>query len=217
MKIRTVMGIMLAAVMLVSVVTFAACGEPSESGGSDTYVIEAEYIDLDGVSGAGISSDQSGVEMIYGDGTDEQKSLGWSNGYFVGYTYVSNLTLEFKFTADKAATSSIVLRLGSELGDINLDPTNYSVILNGTAIEYSSMYVEGSEIGSMRFSDKTVTASAQLTKGENVLQLKVLTNMLMNNTKTGGPCVDCVKIGTSAKLTWIDKTDNPSRRGQIVQ
>lgn len=216
MKTKRIATVLLAGVLAVAAVAaFTACGDSTGTSGSDTYVMEAEYIDLDGVSGAGISSDQSGVDMIYGDGTEAQKELGWSNGYFVGYTYSSNLKLNFVFSSDKDATATVILRLGSELGNINLDPTNFSVILNGKEITYSSMYVENSSIDSMKFADKTVTSSASIKKGENTLTLKVLSNTLMNGTKTGGPCVDCVKVQTSAKLTWTDKTDNPSRRGSI--
>ncbi|HIW03834.1 MAG TPA: hypothetical protein H9692_03835 [Firmicutes bacterium] len=216
MKTKRIATVLLAGVLAVAAVAaFTACGDSTGTSGSDTYVMEAEYIDLDDVSGAGISSDQSGVDMIYGDGTEAQKELGWSNGYFVGYTYSSGLELNFVFDSDKDATATVILRLGSELGDINLDPTNFSVILNGTEITYSSMYVENSSIDSMKFTDKTVTSSASVKKGENTLTLKVLSNTLMNGTKTGGPCVDCVKLQTSAKLTWTDKTDNPDRRGSI--
>ena len=173
MKTKRIATVLLAGVLAVAAVAaFTACGDSTGTSGSDTYVMEAEYIDLDDVSGAGISSDQSGVDMIYGDGTEAQKELGWSNGYFVGYTYSSNLELNFVFDSDKDATATVILRLGSELGDINLDPTNFSVILNGTEITYSSMYVENSRIDSMKFTDKTVTSSANIKKDENTLTLK---------------------------------------------
>lgn len=215
MKTKTVIGVILAAVILCgAVAVMTACGEGSD-GTEKSYVMEAEYINLDGVSGAGISSDQSGVDMICGDGTREQKDLGWSNGYFVGYTYATGLELDFVFKSDAETTATIILRLGSELGDLSLDPTTFSVIINGAEITYSNMYVEGSSMESMKFSDKTVATNAKLKEGENTLTLKVLSNTFMNGTKTGGPCVDCVKIETSAKLTWTDKTDNPGRRGSI--
>ena len=215
MKLKKLIGLSLATVMAATGFALASCDDPDDGGKATTYTMEAEYINLDGVSGAGVSSDQSGVEMIYGDATDAQKALGWSNGYFVGYTYASNLTLEFVFNAETAGTATIILRLGSELGDINLDPSVFAVKLNGENITYSNMFVEGSLIEEMKFTDKTVTTTANLKQGENKISLVVLTNTLMNGTKTGGPCVDCVKIETTSKLTWTDKTDNPSRRGAI--
>lgn len=218
MKSKKWMGLLLAGALLTGTMAMSACDflpGNNNAGGVETYVMEAEYINLDGVSGAGISSDQSGVEMIYGDATQEQKALGWSNGYFVGYTYATNVTLTFEFNADTAATASIILRLGSELGNLNLDPTVFEVRLNGTPISYSSLYVAGSKIEAMNFSDKTVTTTANLVAGANKIEIVILKNTLMNGTKTGGPCVDCVKVETKAKLTWTEKTDNPSRRGAI--
>ena len=200
MKLKKVLGLVLAGALLSGVAAVAACGT-SDAGGVQKYVMEAEYINLDGVSGAGVSSDQSGVEMIYGDGTQAQKDLGWSNGYYVGYTYASNLMLEFVFNADVAGTATIVLRLGSEIGDISLDPTNFAVKLNGENVTYSNMYVENSLMEEMKFYDKTVSTTANLKAGENKLTLTVLTNNLVNGAKTGGPCVDCVIIETASKLT----------------
>ncbi len=189
----------------------------SSSGGLQTYTFEAEYTDLDGVQGAGISSDQGGVEMIYGDGTDEQKALGWSNGYYVGYTYSANLEITFEFEADKAATGTVVLRLGSELGAITLDPTSFAIKLNDSDIAYQSLYVEGSnDYPSMKFYDLTVTTSAALKAGKNTISLVILPNTLCLGTKTGGPTIDCLKVTTTAALTWTPKTENPSNRGGIL-
>lgn len=195
----------------------AACGggEQEDNVNKDYYVMEAEYIDLDDVNGAGISSDQKGVDMIYGDGTDAQKKLGWSNGYFVGYTYATDLELTFVFEASEATKATIVLRLGSELGDIALDTSNFAISLNGKNVRYRGFSIEGSTIEAMKFTDCTVSTSASLKKGENVLTLKILENDIKSG-KTGGPTVDCVKIKTEAKLTWTDKTENPSKRGSLV-
>ena len=192
MKLKKMLGLLLVGTLLTGAVALSACTPTDDGGGANTYTMEAEYINLDGVSGAGISSDQSGVEMIYGEGTQAEKNKGWSNGYFVGYTYATNLTLTFTFNASEDGSAAIILRLGSELGDISLDPTVFAVKLNGEEIIYDNLYVSGSLIEDMVFSDKTVTADAWLVEGENVLELVVLNNNLMNGVKTGGPCVDCV-------------------------
>ncbi len=212
MKLKKLIGLSLATVMAATGFALASCDDPDD--GVKTYTMEAEYINLDGVSGAGVSSDQSGVEMIYGDGEVDIEN-GWSNGYFVGYTYATNLTLDFVFNAETAGTATIILRLGSELGDITLDPSVFAVKLNGENIAYSNIFLENSLLDEMKFVDKTVTTTAELKQGENKISLVVLTNTLVNGSKTGGPCVDCVKIETTSKLTWTDKTDNPSRRGAI--
>ena len=194
---------------------FSLTGCAGGGGGTKTFIMEAEYIDLDGLFGSGISSDQHGVEMIYGDGTEAQKNLGWSEGYYVGFTYASNLKFDFVFQSDRAATATIVVRLGSELGELNLDPTTFEVALNGTPISYQSLSVGNSEMASMKFYDKTVTTNAELKEGENLISLTILPNTFCNGAKTGGPCIDCVKLTSKADLSWNPKTDNPSLRGQI--
>lgn len=217
MKSKKLLTWLLAGTLLTGATALSGCDlfGSATSGGMQTYVMEAEYTNLDNVAGAGISSDQHGVEMIYGDGTQAQKDLGWSNGYFVGYTYATGVTLTFDFNAETAETATIILRLGSELGTLSLDPTVFEVRLNDAAIPYSTLSVTGSSIEEMRFEDKTVTTTATLKAGANKIEIVILKNTLMNGTKTGGPCVDCIKVETKAKLTWTDKTDNPSRRGAI--
>lgn len=220
MKLKKSLGVLIAGIACVCVgvalfIVGATADFSGPDGSTNLYVMEAEYINLDGVSGAGVSSDQSGVEMIYGDGTEAQKNMGWSNGYYVGYTYATNLTLTFTFNADTDSTATINLRLGSELGELLLDSSTFAVKLNGEIIDYGNLSIANSSMESMVFEDKLVTTTAQLVAGENTLELVVLYNNFMNGARTGGPCVDCVKIETTANLTWTDKTDNPGRRGEI--
>lgn len=216
MKIKKLIGLLLSVLLLTGVMAFAACADGEVDGGNlNTYVMEAEYIDIANVKGSGISSDQSGYSMIYGSGSDEDKAKGWSSGYYVGYTYTSECTMDFVFTSNAAATATIVLRLGSELGNISLTPDNFEVKLNGTAITYNSMYVENSEsMSDMKFADKTVTTSARLVEGENKITLTVLPNTLKNGA-TGGPIIDCVKIQTTSTLTYTERTDNPGKGDEI--
>jgi hypothetical protein len=187
----------------------------SQSASLTDYVMEAEYIDLNGVSGAGISSEQSGVDMIFGDGTDAQKTLGWSNGYYVGYTYSPETVLTFTFNSDVATTTSITLRLGSELGNITLEKSMMKLELNGNELNYSSMYIEGSRMESMAFYDKTVTNTANIVAGSNTFKLSILSNTLRSGNATGGPMVDCLKLKSTGKITWTDHSDNPANRGGI--
>lgn len=217
MKCRKILGMLLAVAVIGSAAALAACGGGGGNGGggSQTYTFEAEYIDLDNVSGAGTSIDKSGVDMIYGDGTQAQKDLGWSSGYYVGYTYTTEFKLDFVFKADKATTATIIIRLGSELGDIMLTPDNFEVSLNGTPINYAAMTIQNSEsMAAMKFEDKTLTSNASLLQGENTISVRILDNDLRGST-TGGPTIDCVKIRTDAKLTYTEHTDNPANRGSI--
>ncbi len=227
MKLKKTLLAMLTAVTTVAVAgSLAACGEtttpsnpdgdkPPVSGGINTYTIEAEYIDIENVVGSGLSSEQSGYEMIYGDGTDAQKALGWSGGYYVGYTYTSECEMEFVFDADKATTGTIVVRLGSELGNIMLTPSAVSFTLNGATINYGSLSLQNSDsMAEMKFKDCQIAANAAIKHGENKLVMKINQNTLRGSS-TGGPTIDCVKITTDAVITYDAKTDNPSKRGAI--
>ncbi len=184
-----------------------------------TYVMEAEYIDLSDVSGAGLSDSKSGVAVIYGDGTQAQKDLGWSEGYYVSSSYSTDFQLTFVFTCDKAATGTIVLRLGSEIGNINMSSNDFEVKLNGNAITYSNMYISGAgDLASVVFSDKTLTTEASFVEGENTITLHTLPNSLRGtggNGSLGGPMIDCIKITTDAKVTFTEHKDNPDQRGAI--
>ncbi len=226
MKLKKTLLAMLAAVTTVAIgSSLAACGETATpppgpdgetpSGGVKTYTIEAEYIDIENVTGSGLSSDQSGVEMIFGDGTDAQKALGWSGGYYVGYTYTSECEMEFVFNADKASTGTVVVRLGSELGNIMLTPSAVSFSLNGANINYGSLSLQNSaSMAEMKFKDYQLAANATIKQGENKLVMKINQNNLRGSS-TGGPTIDCVKITTDAVITYDAKTDNPDRRGAI--
>ncbi len=213
MKIKNLVSILLCAIMVLT--SLVACG--GDQGGSGnkttTYTLEAEYIDLSDVAGAGESSSQSGVQMIYGQG-EADKAKGWSNGYFVGYTYVANLKLDFNFNADSAATATITLALGSELGDLLLTTDLFEVQLNGVTVPYSSLSLKGgTSLDDIKFYDLVVNTNAQLKAGANTLSLIVRENKLVAGERVGAPCVDCVKITTTANITWNPKTSNPDDRG----
>lgn len=214
MKMKKLLALLPCTLAACSACVFSACTPASDGtdpSGVKEYVMEAEYINLDGVAGAGISSDQQGVNMIYGQGTAEEKNLGWSNGYFVGYTYVTDLELNFEFTAAAAGNATIVVRLGSELGDLSLSPSLFDISLNGKSIRYNCL-VEGSELATMKFTDCTIATNAALQEGTNKITLKVKENTLRRGTETGAPVVDCVKIKTDSALTWTDATNNITKR-----
>mgnify|MGYP000862247864 FL=1 len=208
---------------LIITTSLVACGpsnnndDDSKQGKIQTYVMEAEYVDLSDVKGGGHSNEASGVDVIYGDGTETQKEAGWSNGYFIAFTHKEGVQLKFVFTASKATTgATIVLRLGSEMGELTFNSSSFSVNLNGQEIEYGNMTIASNSpsLSEMVFYDKTIATTAALKEGENVLTLTVLANELAGGT-TAGPIIDCVKITTNVELEWVELTDNPDRRGEI--
>ena len=218
MRNNKLISVLLIAVLVASVFMLNSCdlffGNEQPSGnGTSTYTLEAEYIDLNDIQGAGESSSQGGVQMIYGNG-DSDKSKGWSEGYYVGYTYVANLKLDFVFQSDADAKATIVLRLGSELGNLLLTPDLFEVQLNGETVPYSSLSLNGgTSLEDMKFYDLVVNTNANVKAGENTLSLIVRDNKLVAGERVGAPCIDCVKITTSANITWNPKTDNPANRG----
>lgn len=217
MKFKRTAAILLVAATAATGLSLAACG-PDGGGSANVYVMEAEYCALDDVIGAGYSSDQTGLQVIYGEGTEEQKEK-WSNGYFVGYTYTPEFSITFEFTADAAANATLALRLGSEIGSITLSPENFKIELNGTAIPYKATKVNmggpQNDLSKVVFYEKIITQSAQLEEGANTVTLTVLANDLMGTQKSaGGPLIDCLKITTKAGLTLTQHKDNIERRDQ---
>lgn len=204
--------ILLIALCTLSLSALVAC-ESSED--IKTYTLEAEYINLDGIQGSGYSSEASGVDMIYGNGTDNEKRLGWSNGYYVSSLYKNDLQLDFKFTSDKSTTATIIVRVGSEIGDVIFDFESFEVQLNGDVMIYSSFSLENSEAATMKFVDKVITSNAILKEGENTISLVVRPNDLFG-IKPGAPCIDCIKLKSDSNISWNPKTDNPDRRGAIL-
>ena len=86
MNIKRIIGLGLALVVLVTALTGCdiinqfiggQTGGPQGSGsaGKNTLIMEAEYINIDNVAGAGISNNNSGLSMIYGDGTDGSMTI----------------------------------------------------------------------------------------------------------------------------------------------
>ena len=198
----------------------ASCGQSSggnTDGSLNTFIMEAEYIDFTGIVGGGNSSEQRETNMIYGDGTDVEKNeYGWSNGYFVAYTHKAGICLEFDFKSDKAVNdATLVLRMASEMGTVSIGPDEFEIKLNDTVIDYNPQYLDNyPTLDTMRFKDKTISSTAQIKAGDNVLTLTVKENNL-TGAGTIGPILDCVKITSKAQLSWEPKTDNPDHRGEI--
>ena len=221
-NVKKIASLTLAAVAVSSMFSFASCevlngllgGDPS--GNPNAFIMEAEYVDFTGLVGGGHSNEQPEEMMIYGEGTQAEKDKGWSNGYFVSATHQADICITFNFTSDKEVTdATLVLRLGSEMGDLTFTPDNFEVKLNGKAIDYNPMYLTNSPtLEEMKFVDKTVSNNVTIKAGANTLTLTVLPNTLAGGT-SAGPMIDCVKITSSASLTWNPLTDNPAKREEV--
>lgn len=220
MNFKRIISLALATVTAVSVMSFSSCDVINQfignNGGDDlggasnsTLVMEAEYTYLDDVAGAGISNNNSGLSMIYGDGTDAQKEM-WSSGYYVGYTHNDKTVITFKFNSTKATSAVTTFMLGCELNDMTLNAENFAIVVNGEEQYIPNWFIKCSEMDTAKF--YAFNLNINLVEGENVIELKVLTG-----DPTRGPLVDCVKVNaTDSELSWNPLADNPERRDNEV-
>lgn len=214
-KFLKILGLAVTASVLA--LSIAACG-PSDEGdpndpntpdplpsGATQFVFEAEYVDCSGITNApGFSGGGGGTDIV---GADMNSTLGASNRFYVTYLYGENVTIEFHITSDKAvADATIVARLSAEGGkNFTISPSNYTIEVNGTPLNYSPIQFRNVPPlpGALAFQDYTLARNVSLVEGENVV--KFITS---NNTSLGGtteataPMIDCLKITTSATLTW---------------
>ena len=208
------------AVACVSVFTavFAACS--GDGGGTEVevpegmkeYKLEAEYTPVADLIGGAQSGSASGYDLI-----QESSAESVSNGYFIHNIHMTNCTITFDFTAERAGTAAIYLRLITQWGNsTTFTPENLGVVLNGTDISYSSLLVKGSSDDAPDFRDYLVTQSAAIKQGANKLEIIVRENTINTYThSTGGPAIDCVKLVSDAGISWTPLTENLDHVGQI--
>lgn len=195
---------------------YAGWTEDTSMAGQTEYIFEAEYIDgIEDMRGMGYSGGATGTAMIL---NDRKVPMGASNGFYVSYLYQNGLTLEYVIQSDKAVTDAkLVLRLSAEMKDITINGTSYSVIVNGTPVAYDDISFMGvppmTAEAKYPFRDYTITTTLSLKEGENVIQLKTTNETAMGGTMSAtAPLVDCIKIYTSAVLTWTPNEENTDNR-----
>lgn len=195
---------------------YAGWTEDTSMVGQSEYIFEAEYIDgIEDMRGMGYSGGATGTAMIL---NDRKNPMGASNGFYVSYLYQNGLTLEYVIHSDKAVTDAkLVLRLSAEMMDIAINGESYSVIVNGTSIAYEDISFIGvppmTAQAKYPFKDYTITTSLTLKEGENIIQLKTTNDEAMGGTMSAtAPLVDCIKIYTTANLSWEPNEDNTINR-----
>lgn len=182
-----------------------------------TFKMEAEYTNVTGKKGAGYSGGNSGKDMIQKDEKGDAKA---SNGYWLGYLYVSNMSVDFVFNSTKAVEDvSLTLRLTCEIKDIVLTSKNYKVQVNGTDIEdYGTINLSGASnsdsSGYIRpFSNHKLKKKLSLKQGENTIKLITANSDGMGGTMYAtAPMVDCVTLSDfkDAHLSYDPIYDNLS-------
>lgn len=177
-----------------------------------TYVFEAEDTYLDDQEGKGYSNDAYGTDMIQADSNGAANASG---GYFVGYMYNPGVTITFEIESNKDDfNANLTVRLSGELvSEITLSDEKYRIEVNGNKVSYSDITISDidtdiSKTDKREFQDFNL-GRIILQKGKNVITLTVNNSDGMKGTmKATAPLLDCIKIRTSAALTF-EFYDNP--------
>lgn len=178
---------------------------PATPSGTTEYTFEAEYTDLEDLSGASSSGSAEGVDMI-------QSAAKASNGYYIGFTYKEGLTITFEIVSDSATTAELKVGLApwEGMSAISISSETFVVGVNGKSVKYTSTKVSAgrgeNDMGSRSF-NKYKIGKVDLVKGENVITLTIGPNDYVNGG-AGGPAIDAVYLTTAATLTWDPITDN---------
>ena len=93
------------------------------------YTFEAEYTELEGLEGLGVSGSPTGLGLV----TENAKA---NNGYFVGNLGTSS-PITFIVVSDADTVATLKIRVGSNvLGSCAWNPTTLKILVNGEAIDY---------------------------------------------------------------------------------
>ncbi len=166
--------------------------------GVSTYVFEAEQTDLSGKIGPGFSGTAQEESMIVID-----DRFAPSAGRFVSYLYQNGNSLEFWIASGEAVTDAVLtVTVAAEMENINFGPDEVQVLVNGQALSYSGVRLAENA----PFADAIEISGVALEEGVNLIQIAV-TNTIRPLGESGtyaatAPMVDCVKVTTSAVLTW---------------
>lgn len=177
----------------------------------DVYVetdrFEAEYINVNALTGAGYSGGASGLSMI-------QKNSTASNGRVLGYLNTA-MTFEFIVSAEQATTAGITLGLGSELwGTFELTPATFKIFINDVELDYGALTVidelKGTEHICLAYDlGKSVNLIAS---EENVIRFQIFNSVDAEGIGTAtakGPLFDYVELNNyTGKVGWRPKVAN---------
>lgn len=202
------------------------------------YAFEAEYVNLfdengDGKHGQGTSDQTSGLGLIIPDYTLlNSDEMGISNGYYIGKLYYNGAFIQFDITSTEEVDDAVLyLRLTPDWFDFYLDDTTYQVIVNGVALEYGDLILEGAipyqgatdsdgnpisgDMYKRPFENYQITTKLHLNKGNNTIVL--YTNNSNDHEGTFNaetPLVDCIYIFSDSNLSWTEC--HPENVGQSM-
>lgn len=172
------------------------------------YVLEAEYVDLSNFHGQGFSGGCDGAQAI----AQDKANLGASNGAYLTYMYNNGLSVSFDFTSDQEVDdATIILRLSAEMMDISISSSDFTVALNDTPLNYTTIDLTQDQ----PFEDYVVGTDCHLNEGENTITLTTNnTNAMAGTMYATAPVIDCVKVVTTANITMDAHTENMDKFSQ---
>ena len=161
------------------------------------YVFEAEYTELEGLEGLGVSGSPTGIGLV----TENAKA---SNGYFVGNLgTASPITFIIKSDADAVATMKMTV--GSNiLGSCVWNPTTLKITVNGEAIEYNEFTTDNGDdpMDQNNFKTRKI-GDINLKAGENTIVIVAGENTYRSNLPSA-PSIDAIKLTTTATLEMVE-------------
>lgn len=175
-------------------------GDPGTGGDTTTYTFETEYTYMDDVVGGGISGAAAGLNMIVESGDA-------SNGFYVGSTHSTKCVITFKITSDAAATATLRVLAGSELGTMKMNSTSFIVSVNGQAISYDEFTIPAEAKSTGKTFTQFKLGDISLSAGENTITFQVGDNEYCNGGP-GGPLFDAIKLTSTATLTMEEHPEN---------
>ncbi len=179
----------------------------------NSFVFEAEYVNLDGVLGQGYSGNTSGTGLIMKD----ECEAGASNGYYVSCLYYDGAYLSFEITSDRDVEDvTMVLSLSAEFDDMIFTGDEYLAVVNdeeyNVEAELTGAYAVTDNGENMKrpFTQHIVANNITLNEGVNVIELVTNNDEHMSGAtmEAKAPMVDCMYLYTSAELTWDPVVDN---------
>ncbi len=168
----------------------------AESEGTE-YLFEAEYTELEGLEGLGVSGSPTGLGLV----AENAKA---SNGYFVGNLGTAS-PITFIINSDSDAVATLKMVVGSNiLGNCTWNPTTLKIIVNGTEIDYKEFTTDNGDdpMDQNNFKTKKI-GDINLVAGENTIVIVAGDNTYRSNLPSA-PSIDAIKLITTAALEMVE-------------
>ncbi len=188
---KKIFALLLALSMLMGTAAVLAETEGTE------YIFEAEYTELEGLEGLGVSGSPTGLGLV----TENAKA---SNGYFVGNLGTAS-PITFIIVSDAEAVATLKMIVGSNiLGNCAWNPTTLKIIVNDVEIDYKEFTTDNGDdpMDQNNFKTKKI-GDINLVAGENTIVIVAGDNTYRSNLPSA-PSIDAIKLTTTASLEMVE-------------